>query len=159
MGASSELHVQLQDYLFNICENVENGELSNLDGLIALRENREQLERSMEIIKEFETKRLAEIATEASSYPKGYRGYLITETSGRKLFDFKKIPEWNEASENLKSVEAKYKSMFDAKIKGNPNANISEDGEILPLPEINYTKSFLTVKLQGAGSKISPTNK
>lgn len=146
MGASSELHVQLQDYLFSITQKVEDGELSNLDGLIALRENRAQLEQSMEIVKEFETKRLAEISAEASNYPKGYQGYLITETSGRKLFDFKNIPEWNDATENLKSVEAKYKSMFDAKIKGNPNANISEDGEILPLPEINYAKSFLTVK-------------
>ena len=146
MGATKEMHADLQDYLFSIDNQVEEGELSNLEGLILMRENRLECEKSLEIIKDFENKRITEIAKEASQYPKGYKGFLISETSGRKNFDFKAIPEWNYAKENLVNVEAKYKSMFEAKVKGNPNANISEDGEILPLPEINYTKSFITVK-------------
>lgn len=146
MGATKELHANLQDYLFNIDNQVQEGELSNLDGLILMRENRSECEKSLEIIKDFENKRIAEIANEASKYPKGYKGFLISETSGRKNFDFKAIPEWNYAKENLQNIEAKYKSMFEAKVKGNANANISEDGEILPLPEIKYTKSFIMIK-------------
>ena len=36
--------------------------------------------------------------------------------------------------------------MFEAKAKGLPHANVSEDGEELPLPEVNYGKSYLAVK-------------
>lgn len=146
MSANSELHIQLQDYLLSIGEQVENGELSNLDGLIIMRSHRECFEQSLDIIKDFENKRITEISNEASQYPLGYRGFFITETSGRKNFDFKNIPEWNNAKSKLLNIEGKYKSMFEAKTKGNPNANISEDGEILPLPNINYSKSFITVK-------------
>lgn len=146
MGASKELHIKIQDELFSTIHRAEEGELSNLEALLSLRENKAELEKSIEIIKEFESDKVNEIGNEASKYPDGFRGYHISLTNGRKTFNFKGIPEWDDAEQNKKNVEEKYKSMFEAKLKGAVHANISEDGEELPLPEINYGKSFLTVK-------------
>ena len=86
------------------------------------------------------------IENEASQYPEGYKGFEIRAVSGRKTFDYSGIPEWNEAKQKLKDCEGKYKSMFEAKAKGLNYANVSEEGEELPLPEIKYGKSYLTVK-------------
>lgn len=144
MGKSSELFIQIQENLAYI-EN-EDGYYSNLDALIEMREYRSRAEEVIELTKAFETKKITKISEEASLHNGKYKGFQITETAGRKTFDFKKIPEWRQAKDEVFNIENKYKSMFDAVQKGNPNANVSEDGEELPLPEINYGKSFITVK-------------
>ena len=154
MGQTSELHLQMQDYLMSVYNQVEEGELSNLDGLITLRQNREELEKSLEIIKEFETNRLENIANEAMEYPKGYKGFQITQTNGRKMFSFKGIRDIEEIEERKKETEEKFKSAFEGFQKGTVQTTeeegvrywIDADGELKPFPEVNFGKSFITVK-------------
>jgi hypothetical protein len=146
MGATKDWHIRIQDELFNTVHRATEGEMSHLEALLALREHRAEMEKSLEIIKEYESEKINEIGNEAAQYPDGYHGFMVSVTNGRKTFSFKGIPEWEEAEQTKKTVEDKYKTMFEAKTKGALHANISEEGEELPLPEVNYGKSFLTVK-------------
>ena len=146
MGKYSEMHIALQDEIMNLSHKAEEGELSNLGVLIEMRKHREEFEKGLELIKDFEETKINEIANEASQYPDGYRGFEIKMVNGRKTFNYKGIPAWIEAEENKKKIEEQYRLMFEAKAKGLPHANVSEDGEELPLPEVNYGKSYLAVK-------------
>lgn len=146
MGKYSEMHIALQDEIMNLSHKAEEGELSNLDVLIEMRKHREEFEKGLALIKDFEETKINEIANEASQYPDGYRGFEIKMVNGRKTFNYKGIPAWIEAEENKKNIEEQYRLMFEAKAKGLPHANVSEDGEELPLPEVNYGKSYLAVK-------------
>jgi hypothetical protein len=146
MGKSSELSMQMQEQLAYIESQNEDGIISNLDALLEMREYRSGAENIIEMTKLFENNKTTEISRDAAAYNGKYNGFQITETAGRKLYDFKHIPEYIVATETLKKTEEKYKSMFIAKANGNPHANISEDGEELPLPELKIGKSFITVK-------------
>lgn len=146
MGNYSEMHIALQDEIMRLSNCAGEGELTNLDALIEMRKHREEFEKGLALIKDFEDKKINEIANEASQYPEGYRGFEIKMVNGRKNFNFKCVPAWVEAEENRKNIEEKYKMMFEAKAKGLPHANVTEDGEVLPLPEVSYTKSYLTIK-------------
>ncbi len=146
MGHSSELFLKMQENLAQIEFENENGNISNLDAFIQMREYRAGAENILELAKSFENNKISEISSEANMHNGIYKGFQIKEVSGRKTFDYKAIPEWIEARENLEITEQKYKSMFEAKIKGNPHANISKDGEELPLPELKIAKGYLTVK-------------
>lgn len=146
MGKYSEMHIALQEEIMNLSHQAEEGELSNLDALIEMRKHREEFEKGLALIKDFEDTKINEIANEASQYPDGYRGFEIKMVNGRKTFNYKGIPAWIEAEENKKKIEEQYRLMFEAKAKGLPHANVSEDGEELPLPEVNYGKSYLAVK-------------
>ena len=145
MSKYSEMHIALQDEIMNLSHQAVEGELSNLDALIEMRKHREEFEKGLALIKDFEDTRINEIANEASQYPDGYRGFEVKMVNGRKTFNYKGVPAWVEAEENKKNIEEQYRLMFEAKAKGLPHANISEDGEELPLPEVNYGKSYLTV--------------
>lgn len=142
----NQIFVQLQDHLMNTIHQVKEGELSNLDAVIQLRENRKSLEDAISIIKEYENENLDQIAAEASEHKEGYKGYQFEFRNGRKMYSFKGIPDWEEAEKTKKEVEKKYKLMLEAKINGSVHANVTEDGEELPLPEISYGKSSLVVK-------------
>lgn len=146
MGKYSEMHIALQNDIIDLSYKALEGELTNLDALIQMRKHREEFEKGLALIKDFEDAKINEIANEASCYPDGYRGFEIKMVNGRKSFNFKGVPAWVEAEENKKKIEDQYKMMFEAKAKGLSYANISADGEELPLPEISYCKSYLTVK-------------
>jgi len=156
MGANSEWHISMQDELINTVHQAEEGELTNLDALIELREKRKHLETGLEIIKQFEDNNLDAIANESHNYPDGYRGVKVTLTNGRKMYYFKGIPEVESHLTEVKKAEEKYRAAFDGVQKGIIEIVESEDGskgwidtetgDILPFPEVNYGKSFLTIK-------------
>ncbi len=146
MGKYSEMHIALQDEIMNLSHRAVEGELSNLDALIEMRKHREEFEKGLALIKDFEDTRINEIANEVEQYNGVYQGFEIKLVNGRKTYSFNNIPAWVEAEENKKNIEDQYRLMFEAKSKGLPHANISEDGEELPLPEVSYGKSYLTVK-------------
>lgn len=146
MGKFSEMHIAMQDELFSIADRAENGEMNYLDALLEMREFKSDFEKSLEIIADFETGKIDEISREASKFPEGYKGFDVKIVNGRRTFDFKAIPEWSEIDAKRKEVEAKYKSIFDAMEKGSKFANVDDSGEELPLPEVKYSKSYLTIK-------------
>lgn len=139
-------HETIQNRIIHVQNAVKNGEMNPLSAVIYLRKEREHLENSLALIKEFEAENYDLIQNEAEKYQNQYEGFKFEFRNGRKTYDFKGIPEWQSAEKYKKEIEAKYKSMLEAKIKGAPHANISEDGEELPLPEIKYSKSSLIIK-------------
>lgn len=129
-------------------ENYKEGNISLEDALIQLETERNVLEQVLEGIKNFKQQYSGEIADLAKEYKEGYKGFTFEVRNGSRRFSYKGIPEWENASKTVKDVEGKYKSMFEAKLKGNPHANISEDGEELPLPEVSYGAPSVIVKIK-----------
>lgn len=124
-----------------IIEDYKEGFISLLDATLALREIRKSHEAEIEMIKAFEYDNL-----QGFEQYKGepYMGFEFTVVPGRKTYNFKEIPEWNEAISKVKEVEKLAKLAFDMYQKTGQRP-ITEDGEVLPLPEINYGKSYLKV--------------
>ena len=153
MSYNSELHVQMQDQLLQMAEQVYEGELSHLDALITMRQHKEQLEKSLDIIKHYETENLNEITNKADEYKGKYLGYEIKSVSGRKSYSFKGIIEVENAEQEKKRIEEKYKSAFDGFQKGTVLTEevdgvlhwIDSDGFLQPFPELSIGKSYLTV--------------
>jgi hypothetical protein len=137
---------KIQDKITTIHKKVEYGDRSAFDGLIELEVYRKQLDNALALIKGFKDTFNDQLASASTEYKDGYKGYKIETRSGGRTFVYKAIPEWADAEKSKKEIEAKYKSMFLAIEKGNVNANISEDGEILPLPEITYRKGSIILK-------------
>lgn len=149
MGATSEYYIGMQNEIMSTIDRSENGHISVLDALIQLEEERKHLEQSLAIIKSFKDEQLENIATQIKEYPEGYKGYNIEVRNGGVMYDFKHIPEWKEYKQLLVDCEARYKSALVAKEHGNAFANVSDDGEELPLPQVSYRKSSVIVKKQG----------
>lgn len=151
---SKQLFEQIQEELTNTRNQVLEGELSNLDGFIRMRKAKDEAEKVLETIKSFENDRLNEIANEASEHPKDYHGFKVTLTSGRKMFSFKGIPDYEEIESKRKQLEEQYKNAFEGFQKGtvqtvvedNVRYWIDADGSMRLFPEFNIGKSFLTVK-------------
>jgi len=153
MSKNSELHIKIQDELLSVINQVQEGELSNLDALIIMRQNREQAEKTIEITKEFETERLNQIATDAEANGGKYCGFDIKAVNGKKLWNFKGIPQLQKLESEVKETAAKFVSAFDGFQKGTVQTTevdgvrmwIDENGEVQPFPELSYGKSYLTV--------------
>ncbi len=146
MGATSEMYIKIQNEMMHTVAQAQNGNITHLDALIALEQHRPQLDISMAIIKEFKSDHFDDIAQEAAEHKEGYKGYVVETRNGGTSFDYKHIPEWQNAEHIKKQIEAKYKSMYAAKQNGNPHANISAEGEALPLPKIVHRKASIIVK-------------
>lgn len=151
---SKELFEQLQEELNDINSQCENGDLSLLDGLLKMRSFKTEAENILQSVKNFEDENLHEISTEAESYNGKYCGFEIKSVNGRKMYSFKGIEEISKAEEIKKQTEQKYISAFDGYQKGVVQTTeeegvlywIDTDGELKPFPEVNFGKSYLTVK-------------
>lgn len=146
MGATSELFIEMQDELINSVKQAEEGEISILDVAIQFEKQKGQLEDALKFIKQFKDDNAETIAGEAAEYPDGYKGFKIEYRNGATRYDYKGIPDWVKANDHKKEVEDKYKAMLKAKLKGSSFANVSEDGEELPMPEMKYSKSSIVLK-------------
>lgn len=144
----------IQEELQNISSQCEEGELSNLDTLIKMREAKEKAEAVLLTVKTFEENRINEIANDAESYKGIYCGFEIKMVSGRQMYSYKNIPQITEIEENKKIIEDKFKSAFIGFQKGTVQTTVIEDttywidenGELNLFPELSIGKSFLTVK-------------
>jgi len=148
MNNLNELHVELQDQMFNAINDVNEGNINVLDALIFLEEQRKQLELSLEVCKGYKDDFFEKIAEQAADHKEGYQGYLIEVRNGGKIFTFKNIPEWQNVEQSKKEIEGRYKSAFEAIQKGNKFAGVNEDGEEMVMPEITYRKSSIVLKKQ-----------
>jgi len=154
MERSKEMFQQIQEECLFVKEQVFNGELSNLEGLIKLRKAKQEAETVLEIVKSFEDERLQEISNEAEQYGGKWNGYEIKSVNGRKMYSFKGIPEIEEVNKKLSETQEKHKSAFEGFQKGTVQTTeeegvrywIDNDGQLNPFPEVNIGKSYLTVK-------------
>jgi len=154
MSKANEMFLEIQSELLEIENQVIEGELSNLDALIKMRNARTQADKINEIVKTFEDNRINEIANEASQYPDGYCGFEIKMVNGKELYSFKNIPQIVQLDSDKKALEDKFKTAFKGIVKGVVQT-IEEDGvkywidensEMQPIPELNIGKSYLLVK-------------
>lgn len=146
MGRTKDLFNEYREGIAYQADRVENGELGVLDALLFMRENKALLKDTIDLIDAWEADVQDEIIAEAENHKDGYKGFDINVRNGSRRFSFKNIPEWQDIEKLKKDVEAKYKSMFLARENGAVHANVSEDGEELPLPDISYTKSSIVLK-------------
>lgn len=159
MGATKEYFEQIQQELTFTHSQVVEGELSNLDGLIKMREAKEKAEEVLSIVKNFEDERLNEITTESDKYGNKYCGFEIKAVNGRKTYSFSMCDEIKALENQKKTAEEKYRLAFEGYQKGviqttrliendpdSPLGWIDEDGQVLPFPELNIGKSYLTIK-------------
>ena len=151
---TKDYFMQLQEELLLTLQQTQEGELSNLDGLIKMRKAKAEAEKILEIVKAFEDERLNEISQEADSYNGKYCGFEIKSVSGRKMYNFKGISEIEQKEAEKKQLEEKYKSAFDGFQKGTVQTVeedgvrywVDDNGELKLFPELNIGKSYLTVK-------------
>lgn len=154
MSKIKELFLQIHEECLYTKEQVFNGELSNLEGLIKLREAKKEAEVVMDIVKSFEDERLNEISQEAEQYNGKFRGFEIKSVNGRKSYSFKGIPEIEQVSSMLSSTQEKYKNAFEGFQKGTVQTVeengvrmwIDSDGQLNPFPELTIGKSYITLK-------------
>ena len=131
---------KIEDLILSVNDN------GVLQTAIDLQAIQDQLTDALNLIKAFNEEHLEDIVAESEDYGGVYGGYEIKKRNGRKMISYKNVPEWKEADAKRKDIEAKYKAMLSAIEKGMVNANISEDGEELVVPEVTYAKSGITFK-------------
>lgn len=154
MSATKEMFMTIREELVNVHNQVIEGELSNLDGLIKMREAKKEAEAILEDVKRFEDERLHQITTEAEANGGKYCGFEIKSIQGRKMYSFKGIDEHETAKKTVSEIEEKYKSAFDGFQKGTVQTTVENDvrywiddnGELRNFPELNIGKSFLQIK-------------
>ena len=154
MGATKEMYIQIQDAMFAIESNYEQGNITALDAALEMRAHKTELETLIAISSDFEQRYQQEIANEAAQYPEGYKGYEIKLVNGRKMFSFKGISEHEQAQSELKKIEEAHKLAWESYQKGN-QPTIEENGKLYwvdgdgfahEFTEVNFGKSYLTFK-------------
>lgn len=121
-----------------IFQQYREGEILLEDATILLREIRSSYEKELNEIKEFEHENL-------ERYNEGcYKGFEFKVVNGPKTYDFSGIDDHNKAVKTVKDIEEKAKTVFEM-YQTTGQRPITEDGELLELPKINYGKSYLKV--------------
>lgn len=154
MSATKEMFMTIREELVNVHNQVIEGELSNLDGLIKMREAKKEAEAILEDVKRFEDERLHQITTEAEANGGKYCGLEIKMMNGRKLYSFGHISEIKEIESKAKEEKDRFQNAFESYQKGLIQTTevegvlhwIDDAGELHLFPELNYGKSFLMVK-------------
>jgi hypothetical protein len=130
----------VKETIDNIIHAIELGYVNPLDAFAVFKE----LEKRFNEAK----KQIDELAyNESEKYDKTFKigSYQFTRVEGRKQFDFSNISEWNEAKENLKQIENKYRSVYENQ-KNNISSLNEQTGEVLEVPIVTFSKSSLAVK-------------
>lgn len=136
---------QIQDQFIRIAEKVESGNMMVLDAVIEFRKAKAFFESQLDLIKSFEEQYQSQIESEANAYQNEYKGAKFEFRSGGKIFNFKGISEIDTKESELKDLKAVYQAAWENKQKG--LLAVTEDGEELQLPTVNYRKSSMIVKL------------
>jgi len=136
---------QLLDTFLKQADKYENGDIDALETAILMRKDYERLEIQMNMRKQWIEENKHSIEEEASKFPEGYKGYKVVLQS-RSTMNFKNIPEWIKLENAKKEFEAKSKAALKMVEKG--GLNVDENGEEIPLPEINTTSFVKFDKLK-----------
>jgi len=71
-------------------------------------------------------------------------GFKMEKRNGRKVWNFKGCESYKIAKDNLTEIENNLKANFNQWEKGNTVVN--EDGVVLEVPKVTYTKEVLIIK-------------
>lgn len=121
---------------------VNNGAVDPLLSYITLYALEKAVKNAMETIKE-------SAMNEAEKHPKSFQFHFaeIQRKSSSGVWNFKNIPEWNEAKETISKVETKYKDAFLQWQKG--NSMVDSDGVQIEANQVEFTpgRETLAIKL------------
>jgi len=83
---------------------------------------------------------------EADKYPKQFEdfGFNFEKRNGRTIYDFKHLPQWQQADKLKKMVEEQSKQALKAMERG--DTIVDADGCIIEPPKVSYTKDVLIIK-------------
>jgi len=154
MPTTKEMFMQIQEELLYTQQQTIEGELSNLDALIKMREAKNEAEKILEAVKIFENDRINEITQEADGFDGRYCGFEIKYINGRKTYSFKGIKEIEDIETKIKEKKDQYQTAFESYQKGLIQTTevdgflnwIDDAGELHLFPELNIGKSFLQIK-------------
>lgn len=120
--------------------DTENGNESPFESLANLKDLDNLLKDAIKYIMEI-------AISDASKYEKTFNlgDHQFSYINGRKTFNFKNIKEWSEKKSELKKLEDKYKANWSSYQNG--ITGISNDGEVLEIPEVTFGKDILQVKI------------
>lgn len=128
------------DTIAKMCENTDDGKQSPFEALGYLKELDNTIKEALKYVMKVA---IDEAKYEDKTFINGL--HQFTKVNGRAIYNFKNIKEWSDIKSNLKEVEDKYKTAF--RNYSNGIQNVTNDGEVLDLPEVKYTADTLSVKL------------
>lgn len=122
-----------------LVQDVIDGNEDPLLALALLKQQKTDIEKGLKIVEDA-------AFHEAAKYGKSFEhgGYKFTQTDGRKLWKFDNIQSWAQTKEQLLEIEGKAKAAYSAYEKN--VTSISEDGEVLELPTVTFSKPSISVK-------------
>lgn len=125
--------------ILEIIENIKNGSQEALPNLKLLKDFKKEFDT---MVKDIELIALEE----ANDYDKSFElhGFKFEKRNGRATYNYKDIEEWNKVKEQLTDIEMKYKGIYSQYQRG--ITPIDENGEVLPMPKVSYSKDVLIVK-------------
>lgn len=129
------------NYLSDLVESVENG---NSDSIVTLA----KINNAEKVLKDCKNAVYACAREEAENYPEKtfiHKGVKFERRAGRKVYNFKEIPEWVRLNNSVKDKEKLYKSAYDAYQKGSRMVD-EETGEEIPIPSVYNTEDTLVLK-------------
>lgn len=140
MSLTGQLYEEMQAEFIERCLDVEKGDLSPLGVAVQFKNEMDYLNKLSEDRKNWLNENVDIITDEAEGYGKeGYQGLVFTKQT-KSTPSFKHIPDWIEAENRKKDIEAKSKTAWLMVQKG--GLNVDENGVEIPLPEFKYT-SFI----------------
>ena len=129
--------------MVNVSELVQNtidGKENPLKAYAVLKELQKQIVRGIAEVEEMaleEASKYGEKTFEALNYKFELR-------EGSRRYVFKGIEKWDTLNQQLKDVEAECKQAAMAYEKG--KQVVDENGELIPVPEVKFSKSSIVVK-------------
>lgn len=123
----------------NLVQEVIDGKCSPYEALHFLKELQKTIKKQIEIV---EVEAFNQSEYEDKTFEKD--GFKIEKRNGRKSWNFKGCESYKIAKDNLTEIENNLKDNFSQWEKGNTVVN--EDGVVLEVPKVTYTKEVLIIK-------------
>lgn len=127
--------------IWEIAEQVEEGHADALLAYHRLKELAEQVSAAKEVV-------YLHAIQEAENYGEKafeHKGLKVERRNGAARWNYKGIPEWDQADKDKKELEKTLKSRYELYKKGELSID-QESGEQLPVPSVTYSKDSIIIK-------------
>jgi len=129
----------LKEQLKQLIQDIDNEVQNPYEALFQLKDFQKSLKETVDIV---EGLAFGMCEYEDKTFVNG--DYKIEKRNGRKVWNFKKVEEWINVDLKKKSIEDKLKAAYSANEKGLNMGD--ENGEVIPLPQVTFTKDTLLIK-------------
>lgn len=126
--------------IMQMVQDVLDGKENPLKAYAILKDRKSNLEKCIKEIEEHAFE-------EASKYnEKTFEdmGFKFELRDGSRRYNFRSVPKWREYNDQIKYFEKSLKDAANAYQKG--KTMIDDNGEVVPVPEVTYTKPSISVK-------------